>query len=269
MDKCKHINFVLVLFLSMVCNLGSCQDGILNARLLNSSKKDFNKQLFVINYKKFWGLSPKVSVKPNGDFDIFIGLEKLKLKIPKEPVDTSKLSPIINSNHIWTDAKSVCDKNRFQWVLTIENGNPKLLKRYELITKVAFVMALMSNSGVFVLNDEHMVQANVFINECNVLKKNLIPINSWFYVEIASAKGAYYAYTQGLANFGFKEIEILNSKQKGQDIQDLLYDVVSYVIENNANIEDGEELVFDALRKFKVQVSPGERVASETVKIPF
>ena len=77
------------------------------------------------------------------------------------------------------------------------------------------------------------------------------------------------AYTVGLANFGYDEIEILESAATPQQLRDFLTSISLYVIQDNVVLRDGETIGFTADEKLPITKSKGVAVEGESLKIGY
>ena len=78
-------------------------------------------------------------------------------------------------------------------------------------------------------------------------------------------------YTYGLDSFGKDEMEVLGIDAKPSDLRDFLASLVSYVLENDVELHDGETIGFTADDKHTITRSPGVGLPEEqmTLKISW
>ncbi|TLG73783.1 DUF4261 domain-containing protein [Culicoidibacter larvae] len=73
--------------------------------------------------------------------------------------------------------------------------------------------------------------------------------------------------TFGLKQFGLREIEILFTSYDNETLFNFIYDIVSYVVDNNVQLQDGETIGFSEEQKLAITVSPGTFIDGESIKI--
>ena len=78
-------------------------------------------------------------------------------------------------------------------------------------------------------------------------------------------------YTYGMDVFGKDEMEVLGTDAKPSDLRDFLASLVSYVLENDVELHDGETIGFAADDKHTITRSPGVGLPEEqmTLKISW
>ena len=79
------------------------------------------------------------------------------------------------------------------------------------------------------------------------------------------------AYTYGMDVFGKDEMEVLGTDAEPGDLRDFLASLVSYVLENDVKLQDGETIGFTADDKHTITRSPGVGLPEEqmTLKISW
>ena len=103
-----------------------------------------------------------------------------------------------------------------------------------------------------------------------MMRDNLFPIMNlvWFGL-YGGQKGGVSAYTCGMSNLGFDEIEILDSKASVGEVVDLLLNICGYIVTDDVVLHDGETIGFSPEQKLVITRSQGVAVAGESLKIGF
>lgn len=97
-----------------------------------------------------------------------------------------------------------------------------------------------------------------------------LPLYIWVYFGVRQEKrGRDSMYTYGLKDFGKCEIEVLNSKKDLEEINEMLYNIVHYVLAQDVSLQDGETIGLTMTQKLKIKLSKGEYLDEKTLKIDF
>ncbi len=81
--------------------------------------------------------------------------------------------------------------------------------------------------------------------------------------------GGLNAYTCGLNQFGFDEIEVLNSRAKPSELVDFLCAVATYVVTQNVRLTDGSKVGAAGKKPYVASQSPGVNVEGDSIKFEF
>lgn len=76
-------------------------------------------------------------------------------------------------------------------------------------------------------------------------------------------------YTYGLKEFSKTEMEIINSSKSLEDVRDLLFNMVHYVLDNNVEFKDGQTCGVSEEERISITFSKGKLVEGETFKLAF
>ena len=73
-----------------------------------------------------------------------------------------------------------------------------------------------------------------------------LPIFNWIWFGLWRNENGMNGYTYGMDVFGKDEMEVLGTDAKPSDLRDFLASLVSYVLENDVELHDGETIGFAA-----------------------
>jgi hypothetical protein len=96
-----------------------------------------------------------------------------------------------------------------------------------------------------------------------------LPLMNWIYFGLREEGGKKSGYTFGLKEFGFDELEILNSHHSIQEIQEMLFNISHYVILSNVTLEDGETIGVTVEQKIRIVRSKGVQLEGTTLKLEY
>ena len=76
-------------------------------------------------------------------------------------------------------------------------------------------------------------------------------------------------YTYGLTDFGKTEMEIIGSHKPIEELHEMMYNMVHYVLAFDITLKSGETIGISAEQKLKITESKGKYVEGNTLKIEF
>ena len=103
----------------------------------------------------------------------------------------------------------------------------------------------------------------------SMMKEDELPIFNWIWFGLYWSEGGLNGYTYGMDVFGKEEMEVLNTDAGPEDLRDFLASLVSYVLECDVTLKDGETIGFSADDKHTITRSPGVSLPEDqmTLKI--
>jgi hypothetical protein len=123
--------------------------------------------------------------------------------------------------------------------------------------------------GIYLGNQMLVLPTSVYLEMTDTMTDTSLPLVNWIYIGLSDENGKRGGFTFGLTEFGFNEVEIINSKHTPEEVYDFLYDICHYVILGNVTLNDGETIGFTADQKLKITVSEGVNIPGTTVKIKY
>ena len=102
------------------------------------------------------------------------------------------------------------------------------------------------------------------------VKEDLLPIYNWIWFGLYRSEKGVCGYTYGMEAFGKPELEVVNADAQPSEIRDFLANLVSYVLEYDAVLQDGETIGFSAEDRHAISYGPGISLPDQmTLKIRF
>jgi hypothetical protein len=96
-----------------------------------------------------------------------------------------------------------------------------------------------------------------------------LPLYNWVYFGLRKENGKQSVYTYGLADFGKMEMEIIESKNSIEELNEMMFNLTHYVIAFNVTLKDGETIGLSAEQKLKISESKGKFLEGKTLKIEY
>ena len=89
------------------------------------------------------------------------------------------------------------------------------------------------------------------------MKSDALPLLDFVWLGLSNAEGVLRGYTMGMENFRKLEMEFLNYSGEPHQFLSFMLAIVSYIIEGDIVLNDGETIGFSEEQKFKITLSDG------------
>ena len=145
-----------------------------------------------------------------------------------------------------------------------------LLEKGKLFTKlVAACCRQKYATGVY--TSGVVFEPRFYEGFADMLQNDELPIFNWIWFGLYRDENGMNAYTYGMDVFGKDEMEVLGTDAEPSDLRDFLASLVSYVLENDVELHDGETIGFSAGDKRTITRSPGVSLPEDqmTLKISW
>ncbi len=171
------------------------------------------------------------------------------------PIPWEDLEGPCETSWMWKDATAVMKAHRSHLLVVASGGDHSKLARCLLLTRVIAAMCegegvagVYWGSGTVVIPPETFVRANKTGEE-----DGIVPVLLWIDFRVQKNEGGTVdVLTTGLSEFGKPEIEVLGSKRDGQEVLELLFDLVPYLLKTDDVIKDGETVGRSEEEKLRV-----------------
>lgn len=126
-----------------------------------------------------------------------------------------------------------------------------------LLTKLTASVALAFSShslGVYWPSGTLVQSIPFFLESTRNISPDCIPLELWIEFRLQMhPSGMCNVITTGMDVFGHREIEVINSKRKPQDVLKFIINLVAYLFENGPVIKEGDTVGEDAGQKITVE----------------
>jgi hypothetical protein len=172
---------------------------------------------------------------------------------------------------LWPAAETEALRAKAQVVISVIGSAQRSLDLHKVFSKVAGAVLEQPQANGMYMSDRYLLLSKDFYHTAarNMLQEGGLPLYCWVYFGMQQKDGLNGAYTYGMQEFGYKEMEVAGSKNSLQEIHATLYDVASYVVQSNYTLKDAT--VFDRLPDLKINVrlSPATYIDGQTFKLEY
>ncbi|MNU50241.1 hypothetical protein D3C71_392030 [compost metagenome] len=232
--------------------------------LLDRLQYDFNS--FILNLNEHWGI--KTGEQTERESLVFevdgmkVACGYMPAAIPNREVEEN-----CKINFLWREAEQVVSTHKAHIIVSVL-GAEDAIEGHKLFTKVASSL-LQTEPAIAIYTAPLVMEAGQYVDLAQSLKEDTLPVVLWVFIGMYQNEHGVGAYTVGLRNFGKDEIEIVNSSQGAGDVFEFVTVIVSFIIENDVTLRDGETIGFSAEQKLSLTRSPGVAAEGDSIKIGF
>lgn len=245
--------------------------GLISFVLLNESVIDLD--LLAKSLEEDWGI-----IIPEDDIDkeresFVTEVDGMMVAVSLMPGPVPNGEAVVNAgtNMNWPEAVNVAETHKAHILVIVLNREQSQLDAAVLYVKVCAGCLRQPNASA--INTLGSVFSPEFYIEAAeaYLENDSFPIwNLVFFGLYSNDRGkTFCGYTYGMDVFGKKNLEIIDSPQSPEDIQNFLVSIAGYVIESDVTLKDGETIGFSAEQKLLITESAGVALDESTLKIGF
>ncbi|MCX7422054.1 MAG: DUF4261 domain-containing protein [Planctomycetia bacterium] len=202
-----------------------------------------------------------------GTITFHLGSAIAAISLMPVPLPWSELESPCTTAWWWPDAAEEMRDHKQHIIVALIGGEETLLSRHVLLSQlVAAVAAVTDAVGVYWGAGGLVHEPAEFIEQCDELTiENSLP-HLWVDLRVEeNDDGSLCFFTTGLEAFDQYEMEIERSEQSAEEILDLCYSVVHYLISSSAEIQDGESVGRTGEERVPVTHKPSKWDADRTV----
>ncbi|MDE6905967.1 MAG: DUF4261 domain-containing protein [Lachnospiraceae bacterium] len=232
------------------------------------SAPEFDIENFRAALKEDWGIhfpkAPENEKKTSTVFevgDMMVTVALMEMKVPKGEAEHW-------ANNFRTREKSLAAaKNHTAHLLTVVLSKESApLEAGKLFVKIASA-CLKADNALGIYNCGTVVLPEDFIQWAMVMKDEELPLMDLVYIGLDQDEKGVSSWSNGLRSFGREEVEIIESSEPPSQVYDLMCSISAYIIQEGADLRDGETLDFAEIPKLSLTLSKGVHVEGQSIKI--
>ena len=238
------------------------------------SKGKWDKQQFIQDMKEKWNITVdehNASEDKSDDALVFeVGDMLAAVSLGTYPIPNGEAEINAENNYMWENAVKIAKEHCAHIMVAVLGKEEDLLEKGKLFTKlVAACCRQKYATGVY--TSGVVFEPRFYEGFADMLQNDELPIFNWIWFGLYRDENGMNAYTYGMDVFGKDEMEVLGTDAEPSDLRDFLASLVSYVLENDVELHDGETIGFSAGDKRTISRSPGVSLPEEqmTLKISW
>ena len=238
------------------------------------SKGEWDKEQFIRDMKEKWDIAVDeydASEEKDDDALVFeVGDMVAAVSLATYPIPNGEAELNAENNYMWEDAVKVAKEHCAHIMVAVLGKEENLLEKGKLYTKVVAACCRQEYAtGIY--TSGVVFEPRFYEGFADMMQDGELPIFNWIWFGLWRNENGMNGYTYGMDVFGKDEMEVLGTDAKPSDLRDFLASLVSYVLENDVELHDGETIGFSADDKHTITRSPGISLPEEqmTLKIGY
>ena len=238
------------------------------------SKGKWDKEQFIRDMKEKWDITVDeydASEEKDDDALVFeVGDMLAAVSLNNYPIPGGEAEANAENNYMWPDAVKVAKKHSAHIMVAVLGKEENLLEKGKLFTKVVAACCRQKYAtGVY--TSGVVFEPGFYEGFADMMQNDELPIFNWIWFGLWRDENGMNGYTYGMDVFGKDEMEVLGTDAEPGDLRDFLASLVSYVLENDVKLQDGETIGFTADDKHTITRSPGVSLPEDqmTLKISW
>lgn len=233
------------------------------------SDVSWDKAQLINDLKEKWDLEVVEGEDKNDNALVLsIGDMLVVASLMPAPVPNSEAELNAANNYIWSEAVNAAKTHKAHIMVAVLGKGTDLLERGKLYTKFVAACCRQKNA-VGVYTSGTVFEPCCYEDLAEIMKEDELPIFNWIWFGLYRSKNRVCCYTYGMDVFGKDEMEVLDADAEPSELRDFLANIVSYVLECDVILNDGETIGFSADDKHAITRSEGVSLPGITLKIEF
>ena len=252
---------------------GSDHKGVFTGFVL-LSKGEWDKAQFIQDMKEKWDIAVDeydASEEKDDDALVFeVGDMLAAVSLATSPIPGGEAEANAENNYMWEDAVKIAKEHRAHIMVAVLGKEDDLLEKGKLFTKM-LAACCRQKYATGVYTSGVVFEPRFYEGFANMMKDDELPIFNWVWFGLYRNENGMNGYTYGMDVFGKDEMEVLGTDANPNQLRDFLASLVSYVLENDVELQDGETIGFSADDKHTITRSPGVSLPEDqmTLKISW
>jgi hypothetical protein len=194
----------------------------------------------------------------------------LAVAIMHGPVPNQEAEHYAEANYLWKDAVEVTKSHKAHLMVSVLGKDANLLERGKLFTKVVS-SCLKQERAIAVYTDGAVFHPQFYCDIASVMQQDdeALPIMDWVWFGIYRTEECAGIYTYGMRKFGKEEMEVYAANADLNDVRDFLLDIVTYVLDCDVTLNDGETIGFSEEQKLRITLSDAVALDGKSLKIEY
>ncbi len=234
------------------------------------SKGKWDKKQLINDLKEKWDIEA-VEDKDDPDYalvfeygDMLAAVSLLNGRIPKGEAEANA-----ENNYMWPEAVQAAKAHKAHiMVAVISKGEDDLLERGKLYTKI-MAACCRQQYALGVYTSGVVFEPRFYEGFADMMRDGELPVFNWIWFGLYRSEKSVSGYTYGMDVFGKDEIEVLDTAADPSELRDFMAGIVTYVLHEDAALQDGETIGFSEEDKHKITRSEGVALPGMTLKISY
>lgn len=243
----------------------------INYVLLSEAKWD--KAALLRDLKETWDIedeSPEDNEDDERDDTFIITYQgaMLAISLMPGPIPDGEAEIMAERNFMWPDGREKVKQHKAH-ILIAQLGKELPPKESGVMLVKAVVSACKQEGVIGIYTGDIVLEPTYYLKFAEALNEDEFPITNLVWIGLHNNEKGLCGYTAGMRNFGYDEMEVLDSSVEPIELLEFLTSTANYVITEDVILQDGETIGFTADQKLPITKSQGVAVEGDSLKIEY
>lgn len=205
-----------------------------------------------------------------GSLVAMMGDITLVVALMPTPVPNEEAEYYASANYMWKNAVEAAKSHKAHILISVLGKDADLLEVGKLFTKVVS-SCLKQDHAIAVYTDGAVFQPQFYREVASFMQqdKDALPILDWVWFGVCRTDEYTGIYTYGMRKFGKEEMEVYATNANLNDVRDFLLDIVTYVLDSDVTLKDGDTIGFSEEQKLRVTLSDAVALGGKSLKLEY
>ena len=239
------------------------------------SKGEWDKAQFIHDMKEKWDITVDEhdeSEDKSDDTTLVFETDDMMaaISLMPYPIPGKEAEENAENNYLWPDAVKAAEKHKAHIMVAVLGKGDDFIKKGKLYTKI-IATCCRQEYATGIYTSGVVFQPEYYEHFADMMKEDELPIFNWIWFGLYKGEKGMNAYTYGMDIFGKDEMEVLDADAKPEELHGFLANIVSYVLNGDVVLKDGETIGFTENDKHTITRSPGVGLPEDqmTLKISY
>ena len=235
------------------------------------SRISWSKRQLIRDLEEMWGISVTEDDEDSNDDALVFEVDGriAAISLMRGPIPNGEAEANAENNYMWPDAVNVAREHRAHLLVFVgEKDDDDLVVRGKLFVKL-LAACCRQESAAGIYTSGVVFQPEFYEAMAGMMNEDELPIFNWIWFGLYRTENGISGYTYGLKTFGREEIEVLDAEAEPGDVRDFLANLVSYQLECDVRLKDGETIGFSENDRHTISLSEGVALPGMTLKVSY
>lgn len=205
-----------------------------------------------------------------GSLVAMMGDITLVVALMPTPVPNEEAEYYASANYMWKNAVEAAKSHKAHILISVLGKDADLLEAGKLFTKVVS-SCLKQDHAIAVYTDGAVFQPQFYREVASFMQqdKDALPILDWVWFGVCRTDEYTGIYTYGMRKFGKEEMEVYATNANLNEVRDFLLDIVTYVLDCDVTLKDGDTIGFSEEQKLRVTLSDAVALGGKSLKLEY
>lgn len=205
-----------------------------------------------------------------GSLVAMMGDITLVVALMPTPVPNEEAEYYASANYMWKNAVEAAKSHKAHILISVLGKDADLLEAGKLFTKVVS-SCLKQDHAIAVYTDGAVFQPQFYREVASFMQqdKDALPILDWVWFGVCRTDEYTGIYTYGMRKFGKEEMEVYATNANLNEVREFLLDIVTYVLDSDVTLKDGDTIGFSEEQKLKVTLSDAIALGGKSLKLEY